>query len=325
MKGKTGPVAEHLRPILDAYLDSAVALVGCASRGMQRYSCEFDILVVTEDPRPETSLKLGDVYVDMAFVTEEEVLKPRPERALALASAKPVRDTALTLSTAIAASSATLSSSAGAASTARLGSALKALGRSEDALGKGRVTDADYWLLAASQEFAFAVLLANEAVPSPSHLLSQLRVLSKGAGGSFEAVAAGAGLEAASRAGCGARLEGVTILHDILRGGRAPGEPEWPAARTEILSAKAEELVTRMELAECYSFLGGELVEGISALLRRRPKDTVSSLTSGDGRLLGERLVRQLGLSREEQTVRHGVASLKEQVAALAKRPRGGD
>ncbi|MCL5672407.1 MAG: hypothetical protein M1566_02855 [Thaumarchaeota archaeon] len=325
MKGKTGPVAEHLRPILDTYLDSAVALVGCASRGIQRYSCEFDILIVTDEPRPGTSLKLGDVFVDAAFVTEDEVLRPKPERALSVASAKPVRDTTLVLSTAIATSSATLSSSAEAASTARLGSALKALGRAEDALEKGTLIDADFWLLAASQEFAGAFLLASETVPSPSHLLSQLRALAKGAAKSFEAVAAGAGLEAASRAGCGARLEGVTVLHDILRARGMSGESEWSAAKTEILSAKAEELVTRKELAECYSFLGKELVDGVTALLRPRPKDSLSTLTSGDGRLLGERLVRQLGLAREEPAVRHGVASLKEQVAALAKRPRGGE
>ncbi len=323
MKGKTGPVADHLRPILDAYLDSAVAVVGCASRGMQRYSCEFDVLVVTGDTRPATSLKLGDVFVDVAFATEDEVLRPRPERALSLASAKPVRDTSLTLSTAIATSSATLSASAEAASTARLGSALKGLGRAEDALAKGSLIDADFWLMASSYEFAGAFLLSKEAVPSPSHLLSQLRSFSRGAAKSFEAVAAGAGLEAASRAGCGARLEGLTVLHDILRGGAPQGESEWSAARTEILSAKARELVVRMELAECYSFLGEELAEGVTALLRARPRETLSSFTTGDGKLLGERLTRQLGLAREEAPVRLGVAVLKEQVAALSKKRWG--
>ncbi|MDG6919995.1 MAG: hypothetical protein JRN59_00510 [Nitrososphaerota archaeon] len=323
MKGKTGPVAEHLRPILDAYLDSAVALVGCASKGIQRYSCEFDVLVVTGEPRPATSLELGDVSVDLSFATEDEILTPRPERAVSMAFAKPVRDASLVLSTSIAACAATLSASAEAASTARLGATLKALGRAEDALAKGSLIDADFWLLASSYEFASAYLLYKEAVPSPSHLLSQLRSFPGGSAKSFEAFAVSAGLEGASRAGCGARLEGVTVLHDILRGGAPQGGSEWPPARTAILSAKAEELVTRKELAECYSFIGMELTDGVTSLLRARPKDTLLTLTSGDGRLIGERLIRQLGLVRGDAQVRRGVAVLKESAAALSKRRWG--
>ncbi len=322
MKGKLTAAAGVLRPIMDTYMDSALAVVGCCSRGIARYSCEFDVLVVGAERRPSTSLKIGGEYVDIEFVTEKEILKPsNPEHAMSLAFAKPVKDTSLVISTATAAGSATLSESATKASRTRLASALKTIGRAEVALAKKSTVDADFWLLASAYEFAYASLLAREVLPSPSHLLSQLRS-AKGAQKGFEGVSIGGGLEAAGRAGCGARLEGLAVLHDLLREGlKAESvESRWPSVRTESLSAKANELITRIELAECYSFLGQELVDSLLDLLRRHPKATLSTLTSGKDKLLGERLVRQLGLVRTEEGIRTGLEVLKGQVNILAKR-----
>ena len=308
---------------MDMYMDSAVAVVGCNSRGIGRYSCELDVLVVTGERRPSTSLRIGDVFVDLRFASEKDVLKPaNPEYAMSMAVSKPVRDTSLILSTSSAANFAVMEESARKASGIRLASSLKILGRAESALTKGALVDADFWLLAASYEFGYALLLSKEALPSPSHLLSQLREESKGNPKGFECMSIGAGLESAGRAGCGARLEGVTVLHDVLREGskEATAESEWPKARTEIVGAKAEELVTRAELAECYSFLGQELVDGMITLLKAHPKRTLRSLTEGRDRLLGERLVRQLGLARSESAVKSGLDALKQQVSLLSRK-----
>jgi len=323
MKAKPGPATIVLRPILDTYMDSAVAVIGCNSRGIGRYSCELDVLVVTGDRRPATSLRIGDVFVDLRFASEKEVLKPvNPEHAMSMATAKPVRDTSLVLSTGSAANFAVIAESARKASGIRLASALKILGRAESALTKGALVDADFWLLAASYEFGYALLLSKETLPSPSHLLAQLREGSKGSPEGFGGMSMGAGLESAGRAGCGARLEGVTVLHDVLREGSkdVTAESEWPKARTEIVAAKAGELVTRVELAECYSFLGQELVDGVITLLKLHPKRTLTSLTEGKDRLLGERLVRQLGLARSERAVRSGLDALKQQVSLLSRK-----
>lgn len=322
MKGSGVPAASYLRPVLDTYLNSAVALVGCRSRGIERYSCEHDVIVVTGEKRPQATLKMGEGYVDLFFLTEREVLKPAtPEHALSMAHARPVRDTSLILSTASAANLATLSDAARKASETRLASALKILGRAEVALTKKALVDADFWLLAASYEYAYALLLSTESLPSPSHLLAQLR---GGAGErprSFEGVSIGAGLEAAGRAGCGARLEGLTVIHDLLREGSKPeGAPAaWPKERTELLAAKAQELIARVELAECYSFLGQELVDDVMHLLKMNPRRTLTSLTEGKDMLLGERLIRQLGLVRDEKGIRSGLDVLKAQVAAFTR------
>ncbi len=323
MKGKSGPAATLLRPVLDTYMDAAVALVGCTSRGLERYSCEYDVLVVTGEKLPSTSLKIGGVLADLTFVSENDILKPsRPEQAISVALAKPIRDTTLVLSTGIAANSATLTESARKASGARLASALKILGRSEEAMARQAVLDADFWLLAASYEFAYAWLLSREVLPSPSHLLSQLRRVSRGSPRGFEGFSIGAGLEAAGRAGCGARLEGVTVLHDLIRERPESGTASatWSGVRTGILSGKANELVTRIELAECYSYLGQELIDAVLALLKPSSKRSLGALASGSDALLGERLVRQLGLARNEKAVRTGLDSLKEQVSILARK-----
>ncbi len=323
MKGKPGPAATALRPIIDTYRNSALALVGCVSRGIERYSCEYDVLVVTEERLPPTSVRLGDVYADLTFVSEAEVLKPRShEHAFSLAFAKPVRDTTLVISTSLAANAAVVSESARKASRARLSSSLKILGRAAEALSRKSTLDADFWLLAGSYEFAYAWLLSKEVLPSPSHLLSQLRAASKGAAGAFEGFSAGAGLGVAGRAGCGARLEGVTVLHDILREGAEGdlGISAWPAPRSEILSRKAKELITRIELAECYCFLGQELVEAVLALMKAKDRRSLSSLAEGKDRLLGERLIRQLGLARDEKQTLDGLEAMKDQVSGLAKR-----
>jgi hypothetical protein len=323
MKAKAGPAAAALGPILDTYRDSAVAVIGCNSRGIGRYSCEFDVLVVTEDRRPSTTLRIGDLYVDLRFASEKEVLKPtNPEHAMSMASAKPVRDASLVLSTSTAANSAVIGESARKASGIRLASALKIAGRAETALAKGALVDADFWLLAASYEYGYALLLSTEVLPSPSHLLGQLREGARGNLKGFEGVSIGAGLESAGRAGCGARLEAVAVLHDLLREGskEAAGESEWPKSRTESVVAKAEELMTRVELAECYSFLGQDLVDGMMTLLKLHPKQTLATLTGGRDRLLGERLVRQLGLARSEGAVKTGLGALKQRVAVLARK-----
>jgi hypothetical protein len=323
MKAGAGPAATVLRPVLDTYMDSAVALVGCNSRGIGRYSCELDVLVVTGDRRLPTSIRIGDVFVDLGFASEREVLRPAdPEHAISMATAKPIRDTSLVLSTSSAANFAVMTESARKASAVRLASALKILGRAESAVTKGALVDADFWLLAASYEFGYALLLNREVLPSPSHLLAQLREGSKGNPKGFEGLSMGAGLEAAGRAGCGARLDAVTVLHDLLREGskEAANESKWSKARTGIVAAKAQELLTRVELAECYSFLGQELVDGMMTLLRRHPKRTVSSLTEGKDRLLGERMVRQLGLARGEKPVQSGLEVLRQQVSALARK-----
>ena len=325
MKGKTGPATSILRPILDMYMDTAVAVVGCHAKGIQRESCEWDVIVVTDERRPSSSLKLGGVSIDLSFVSEKEALTPPdPEHSMSMAIAKPVRDSSLVLSTSSAANSAVIQDSARKAAETRLTSATKTLGRAEEAIARDAVREADLWLLAASYEFAYAWMYSNEVIPSPSHLLSQLKSLPKSAPKYFEAVSAGAGLERATRAGCGSRLDGLVVLHDIVQGGpqgRGRTASSWSKARIDTVRSKAQELAQSIELAECYSYMGQEIVDHVIALTSKGPGGTasLSDLFSGEGALLSDRMLRGLGLSRNSQAIKTAIGPLRDQVSSLAR------
>jgi hypothetical protein len=322
MKGKREPAATLLRPLLETFPDAAIALIGCTAAGIDRYSCEMDVLLLTGDRKPPTSLRIGDVLADIRFLSEREFLRPtNPEHSMALANLKPVRDTSLILSTSSATNLAIFSKSANNSSRGRLTSSLKVLGRAEEAFAKERVVEADFWLLAATYEFAYAWLFSKELVPSPSHILTQLREATEGEPRKFEAFSTGAGLDAAGRAGCGARLEGAIVLHDIIReeSKTATADSEWTEVRSQILDGKARELLTRIELAECYSYLGQDLVDSLLTLVKLHPRSSIHSLASGENRLLSERLTRQLGIARTTKDIRNGLSLVKAQVSLLAK------
>ena len=56
------------------YRRSAVAVTGCHAEGLQRNSCELDVLVVGPEKRRSTTVRIGGVYMDLAFIDEKEAL-----------------------------------------------------------------------------------------------------------------------------------------------------------------------------------------------------------------------------------------------------------
>jgi hypothetical protein len=329
MKEARGPAAQLLRPILDTYRRSALAVVGCHARGFERPSCELDVVVVTNEKRPNSTVRIGKVFLDLFFASEKEVLRPlNTEHSVSLAFAKTVRDISLILSTSLASNIAVLSSSARRSSGQRLTSALKSLSRAEEALSKGSTIDADYWLLSAAYDYAYSLLYSSEVPPSPSHLLGQLKSQAKRTPKSFESFTTGAGLENSSRLSCGSRLGGVAVLYDVLGGGhegtRAIGQT-WSVTRLECVSSKAHELNQKMEHVECYSYLGTEMLNALGQLIAREGGGTrtgagPSTLTTGKNRLLGDRLLKELGLVRERDSLEDALEQVRAQVLGLARR-----
>ena len=324
--------AELLRPILDLYLDSAVALTGCNAEDLQRKSCELDVLVVGKERRPSTTIRMGEIYMDLIFVEEKHAMRPsNPEWAASIAHAKPIRDNSLVITTATSAGSAVYSDSCRKATASRLASCLKSLGRVDDALTQDAQREADFWLLAASYDFGYSMLYSREVVPALSHILGELKAQSKGRARGFEAFSRGAGLELASRARCAARLEGVAVLHDVLRERqemRAPGDVAWPVARTEVLKAKASELSDSVEHVEGFCFLGQEMVRGLRTLGETIEsnetgagihRSEVGHLLEGKDRFLGNRLIEDLGLVRNRRAIESALAAVREEVSAMAK------
>ncbi|MGP8124764.1 MAG: hypothetical protein ACLQEQ_02720 [Nitrososphaerales archaeon] len=331
MRETSGPAARLLRPILDTYRSSALAIVGCHARGLERPSCELDVIVVTNERRLNSTVRIGEVFLDLFFVSEKEVLKPlSPEHAVSMAHAKTVRDTSLLLSTSLASNLAVLASSAKRSSSLRLASALKSLGRAEEALSKSTDVDVDvdYWLLSAAYDYAYSWLYSREIPPSPSHLLGQLKSQSKVAAKGFESFSTGVGLENSSRASCGSRLDGVAVLYDVLWGGHEGARtvrPTWSSTRLECVGSKARDLNQRIEHAECYSYLGMEMLNALRQLAAREggaSKTGVgpSALTTGKNRLLGDRLLKDMGLARDRDSLKEALEMVRSQVSQLARK-----
>ncbi len=315
--------------MLDQYRDAAVAVVGCHSAGIARPCCELDVLVVSDEPRPPASLRLGGALLDVFFVAHREVLSPQdPEVGLALARARAVRDSGMTVSTGAATGAAVFEANCKKALQARLSSAVKALGRADESLGMKALRDADFWLLKASYDLAFGWLYSRQVVPAPSHLLSQLRAESAHSPLRFGAFSKGAGLERGSKKACSVRSDALGILYDSL--GSRTDSPRRTAQWTEfsyaIVKGKAEYLSSSFEHAECYCFLGLEAVAALEQLTvtqqqgkRGSDPNVITGMAERGERMVGESLARELGLSRGQRTVESGVRAVKEQVSALAR------
>lgn len=333
---KAGPkmLLELLKPVLDTYSDCPVALVGCRSLGIERDSCEYDLLVVSDERRPDNSVRVGGQHLDISFVSEKEALKPSdPERAVSMAYARTVRDSALLLSSGCSAARAVLSDSSARSAEGRLALSLKAMGRADEALSRQAVRDADFWLLAAAYDYAFAWLYSAEVMPAPSHLLGQLKENIEGRSEMFEAFAGAAGLEQSSRADCDARLDSVAVLYDVLD---TPGQdPELGEGRGrisyEVAKRKAAALADGARLADCYAFLGCEVVEALPHMLEPRraaggkvqeQSMLVSLLSKGEEKMISESVIDGLGIRRPRESVEAGLRSLRKQVSELTRTSR---
>lgn len=324
--------AQILRPVLDMYMGSAVAVTGCHAEGLQRASCELDVLIVGPEKRQPTSARIGGYYMDLTFLDEKEALQPRsPELAAALAHLKQIRDTTMVVSTSTAAAGAVFSESCRKAGSGRLAAALKLLGRSTESLSSGNVRGADFWLLVASYHYAYAWLYAQEVLPAPSHLLRQLKEHGLGDSGFLAAFSRGAALGRSTRQGCASRLEAISVLYDSVRSNqRVPprGRPALLPVRLEVVRAKAIELVGTVDLAECYSYLGQEVAGAMLALLgltghetaERKQSVAVGRIFEGENRMLSDLLLKELGLARGKAAIEAACQELNEQVTSLAKR-----
>lgn len=327
-----GSVAEVMRPVLDTYLGSAVGITGCHSYGIARECCEYDVVIVTNEQRAPTSVRMGYSYMDIAFVSEKEIMKPTdPELSVALAWLQHVRDSTLVLSTSSSANKAVLQESARRAAENRLRSTLKALGRVDESLSKGMTRDADFWLLSAAYDFACSWLLSLETPPSPSHILEQLKGRSLGRSGWFRGFSNAAGLSRASRRECAQRLDGLSIIFDVMNA-RLSGDqeelgPTDVKTAFEIVRQKAGYLANAIRHVDSYAYLGYEVASSLPKVSRPQTHEAtdadrtpvITSLTEGEDRLIAESVVRSLGLTRTEAQVVHDAVLIRDAVSELAK------
>ena len=332
---ETDASVKSILPALKTFPANDIAIIGCHALNLSRRSCEYDLLVVSRDPIPDKFTKVADVYARIIFRNEREVRQPDPELAVTLASAVPLRDSSLLLATATSDCKRSFRANCKKGAEIHLASSLKSLARVDELLTQKETTEADFSLLSAARDFAWADLLMNGVIPSPSHVLGQVKALPKKRPSSFKVWADASGLELASRVSCENRLEGLSVVYDVLRtsGIGAEAAPQLGRYReieaVEVMEMKTAELLDSMQSAECFSYLGQESVQSLfdlyvlHATRVSKEKDysrVIRDLTVGDDRLISEEVVKLLGLVRGPEVIRSATPGLRTAVSLLAKR-----
>ena len=125
------------------------------------------------------------------------------------------------------------------------------------------------------------------------------------------------------------------MIYDVLRTSSPEQETAVQLGRyreieaIQVMEMKAEELLGSMQSAECFSFLGQEVVQSlldlyvlhVSTLSKEKDYSRViRELTVGRDRLISEEVVRSLGLVRSPEIIRSATSGLKSAVSSLAKR-----
>ena len=326
------PNTQTILSVLKTYPSSEVAIIGCHAARMSRKNCEYDLLVVSKDPTPTKYARAGDFYAEIVFRSERDVRTPETELATALAKATVLRDGSLLLAGAVASCKRRFKENCTKAAESHLASALKALGRVDELVARN-TPEADFWLTAAANDLGVSEVFSGMQVPSPSHIFSQMKGLSKRKTVSFREWTEASGFRLASRASCENRLETLGVLYDVLRTTAMdlPMSLRFGKYRSEdamaVVRGKADELLQSLETIECYSFLGYEVVRTLLDLhslhcygLKKEPdySDVTGELTAGPDRMLSEELLRGMGIVRTAELVRAGADSLRTAVSSLA-------
>ena len=332
---QTDASVRSILPALKTFPTNDVAIIGCHALNLSRRSCEYDLLIVNHDPIPEKYIKVADVYARIVFRNERDVRQPDPELALTLASAVPLRDSSLLLASATADCKRSFIANCRKSMESRLASSLKSLARADELVSEKETREADLSLLSAARDFAYAELLMGGVTPSPSHLLGQIKALPKRRPSSFKYWADAFGLELASRVSCENRLEGLSVIYDVVRTSRI-GEETAPLfgryrelEAVQVMGAKSAELLDSMQSAECFAYLGQEVVRSLFDLyilhvskigIEKDYSRVIRELTVGSDRLISEEVVKSLGLVRAPEVITSATAGLKSAVSALAKK-----
>jgi hypothetical protein len=326
------PNTQTILTVLKTYPSKEVAIVGCHTARISRKSCEYDLLVVSRDPTPPKYVRAGEFYAKIIFRSERDLRAPDPELSTSLARATVLRDGSLLLAGTVASCQRKFKENCAKAAESHLAAALKALGRVDEKVGVN-LPEADFWLTSAATDLGVSEIFSSLQVPAPSHLLAQMKDLSRRKNASFKEWTDASGFKLASRSSCENRLEALAVLYDVLRTTAMdmPMSLKFGRYRADdamaIVRAKATELLASLETIECYSFLGYEIVRtalDIYAMhcyaLKKEPdySDVTGELTSGPDRLISEELLRGMGIVRQSQLLKAGADSLRSAVSALA-------
>lgn len=325
--------AQSILPLLKTFASSDIAIIGCHAAHLSRECCEYDLLVIGRETLPYRTLRIGETHVDVVFREASELEKADPQFLAGLSCLVSVRDGSLILVSTQTTAKRNFQTNCKNAATARLASALKSLGRVQEETDGGAIADADLWLLSAGYDFSCATLLAQGVVPAPSHLFDQMKAL-PAAHSHFMEWSEAVGLSLSSRATCDNRLEGLSILYDLMRTVELDPKALDILSRyrspesMDVLRTKAMFQVESMQSVGCFAYLGLEAVQALTSLMDYRCQalskepdylKTIEFLTEGNDRIIAQEVIRILGLVRTKEMIEAATNSLSQCVTDMAK------
>jgi hypothetical protein len=325
--------AQSLFPLLKTFTAGDIAIVGCHAARISRESCEYDLLVIGKESLPYRTLRIGETYVDVLFKEPWELERADPQFLAGLSRLVPLRDNSLVLAGTLASAKRNFQTNCRNAADAKLASALKSLGRVQEASENAAYVDADLWLLSAGYDFSFGALLSQGVVPATSHIFDQMKAL-PAEHSHFREWSDAIGLSLSSRATCDNRLEGLSILYDLMRTVELDQRTLDILSRyrspesMEVVRTKAMFQLESMQSVSCFAYLGLEVVQALTNLMDYRchalsvePDHLriVEFLTDGKDRIIAQDVIRILELVRTKEMIQVAASSLRDCVTDMAK------
>jgi hypothetical protein len=328
-------IAQSIQPILRAFPNAEIGIIGCHAARISRACCEYDLLILGVE-RSFESTKVGEVHLDLCFAQQPSATKGGDREFMAsLSSLIPIRDNGWELATLVQSAKESINENYRGSTETRLTQALKHLARVNEGVQSKKYVDADFWLLAAGYEFSFATVYATRSTPSPSHILEQMKKVSTSKHYKFREWANSVGLELSSRAACENRIEGLSVLYDFIKSAEVDLTLASSLARYrtdayfEIVRNKAIYLIDQLQIVDSYTFLGIEVVRTLLDLLAMQATKTgrdidysspITRLTVGNDKIVSEQLVRSLGIQRSAEMIEDATEKLNAAISHQARR-----
>jgi hypothetical protein len=240
--------------VLSKYGKYPIALTGCRTTDQALECCEYDFVIITEE-QSNDFLKVNDDYAEIHTMSAK--LNP-VDIALKLRNMQIINDPAWILSSLKQQVDTTIEKAYAWYSRNKTVDALFYSNRSMEA-AKDSTLISSLWLKCAAYYYLEAVIASSGAVPMPTHMLAQLRMIGDKIVADGITLASNClGLERANRSSVSRCIEGCIGLNDNIKHDYT----------TQLVRKKAIFLYDSAMYADCYFYLGyiaRDVIIGIAA------------------------------------------------------------
>lgn len=234
--------------LFDNFPEGSFCLVGCQATGLHYPVCGYDFIVLDDKNSNIVSCTIKEKHIIVFPVRENELFGQKSRLLWALTNGIIVRDRRLILGSVLEAVRSQARSILRKAAEATTFSVLTKISRAEDAASRSENLSSGFWLLSASYDCMEAILLRNMIVPSPSHLVSQVRHLLANL---QESLTKGLSLELSTQLSVLRRLDALREIDERSSLSQVP---------IDLVETRVRHLLSNGNIVEAFSYVGYVLV-----------------------------------------------------------------